>query len=111
MPPVGTAHDLCADCLATFGKLCDRCKPTVLPQLARNIGWLKLMGEAHAEQTRLQEQDETTVAVERAKRRNDRRQARSGVRGLLVHVRTALPPRCGEVEELNFDHRNYPPTA
>lgn len=26
-------------------------------------------------------------------------------------VRPVLPPRANEVEEVNFDHRNYPPAA
>lgn len=106
MPPVGVALDVCADCLRTVGKLCDRCKPSILPQLAKNIGWLKLMGAAEVEQTALQDAED--AAVLKARRRTERRQARSGMKGLLVHVRTALPPRKGEVEELNFDHRNYP---
>lgn len=41
--------DLCGDCLASHG-LCTTHAKSVLPQLARNIGWLKLMGEAQVEQ-------------------------------------------------------------
>lgn len=87
MPPVGTAHDLCADCLATTHKLCEACKPSILPQLAKNIGWLKLMGAAHAEQKALQDAED--AAVEKAKRRVERKCSRRGVAGLLTHIRTA----------------------
>lgn len=89
MPAVGIAHDVCADCLSTTGKLCSRCAPSVLPQLARNIGWLKLMGEAHAEQTRLQDEDADRAAIEKAKRRAARKAMRSGYRGLALSIRAA----------------------
>lgn len=87
MPPVGVAHDVCAGCLATTHKLCERCKPSILPQLAKNLGWLRLMGAARAEQKALQDAED--AAVEKAKRRTARKHTRRGIAGLLVHIRTA----------------------
>jgi hypothetical protein len=52
MPEVGS-EDVCPSCVRAGG-LCDRHHVGVLPLLARNIGWLKLMGEARTEQTKRQ---------------------------------------------------------
>jgi hypothetical protein len=49
LPALGLAEDVCLDCTAQQG-LCARHERDVLPQLARNIGWLKMMGEARTEQ-------------------------------------------------------------
>lgn len=87
MPPVGFAAEICAECLMTVGKLCDRCKPSILPQLAKNLGWLRLMGNAAIEQKALQDAED--AAVEKAKRRTARKHSRRGIVGLLTHVRTA----------------------
>lgn len=39
----------CPDCLGRSG-LCRSCQRRVLPQLAVNLGWLRLMGDALIEQ-------------------------------------------------------------
>jgi len=54
----------------------------VLPRLAQNTGWLKLMGEARTEQKERQKPEpKETVQIERIARRNARKVARSGRRG------------------------------
>ena len=72
------------------------------------------MGEAVAEQTHLQEVRANAVAIDKAKRREDRKARRHGIRGLALSImgsRVALPPADNEVAELSFDHRNYPDAA
>ena len=68
---------ICVECLRDDG-LCRFHARHVLPQLAVNLGWLRLMGEAHVEQKRLQKPlpKSEAVAVERAKRREGRKRAR-----------------------------------
>jgi hypothetical protein len=84
--PLPSATDLCADCLEQSG-LCQRHVAHVCPQLAINLGWLRLLGEPHVEQRARQTLPD--VATERAIRRNTRRAHRAGLRGLLAHVQTA----------------------
>lgn len=90
----------CPSCVIAQG-LCGRddCRRQVLPQPAKNGGWLKLMGEARIEQRKRQTDAEIPVSVEqqewkrrkehtrsvaRAKaRKNARRIARSQRRGLF----------------------------
>lgn len=72
----------CPKCLARPSGLCEReeCRKAVLPQLAQNVGWLKLMGNAIVEQTKRQKQTLTPAekaAVAKIGRRNARRVARS----------------------------------
>jgi hypothetical protein len=73
MPDVGPHSDDCPRCVASSG-LCDRHQVGVLPLLARNVGWLKLMGEARVEQKRRQSRED--AATKKAKRRNARRDER-----------------------------------
>jgi len=47
---IGLADEICGDCLTHQG-LCARHAVGVLPQLRRNIAWLKLIGNAAVEQT------------------------------------------------------------
>ena len=69
-------HDLeCPDCLERSG-LCRSCQRVILPQLAVNVGWLKLMGNAEVEQTSRQAEYENRAAVEKAKRRTERKARR-----------------------------------
>ena len=92
MPSVGDAQDVCTRCLSTRGLLCDRCALAVLPQLARNIGWLKLMGEAIVEQKGRQRKDAPApVSPEHAahlvrKRAARRPSPRRGYRGLAAAI-------------------------
>lgn len=68
---------VCVACL-THGGLCHFHARHILPQLAVNLGWLRMMGEMHAEQTRLQAPLAVpdVAAVEKAKRREGRKRAR-----------------------------------
>lgn len=73
----------CPTCRERPGGLCSKeeCRRAVLPQLAKNIGWLKLMGEALVEQMTRQNAPLPTTektAVERIGRRNARKLARKG---------------------------------
>jgi hypothetical protein len=49
----------------------------VLPQLAKNGGWLKLMGEAKVEQTKRQASTDLPVSVEQAEWRERKEKARN----------------------------------
>ena len=70
-------YDLeCPDCLQRSG-LCRSCQRLILPQLAINRGWLKLIGNAEVEQTNRQEEYANRAAVEKAKRRADRKSRRT----------------------------------
>jgi hypothetical protein len=82
--------DVCASCVAQSG-LCDRHLAHVVPQLAVNLGWLRLIGDAVVEQKRRQHipAPDDATAIAKAQRRTARRQHRAGLRGLLVHVQTA----------------------
>lgn len=101
--------ELCPSCVVADG-LCGRddCRRAVLPLIAENRGWLKLIGEARVEQKRRQDDDELAVSVEqtehkkrkehtrsvsRAKaRKNARAIARSQRRGLFgLHRKIANP--------------------
>jgi hypothetical protein len=70
--------DECPDCSGRSG-LCRSCQRRILPQLAVNLGWLRLMGEALIEQTtrqnrRLDSSHRAALAkVERRKARKARR--------------------------------------
>lgn len=61
----------------------------MLPQLAVNLGWLRLMGEVLVEQTLRQAPAAEKAAIEKAKRREVRKAHRRGPGGLLVHIATA----------------------
>lgn len=87
MPAVGLSDDPCPRCVAEQG-LCSRHHRGILPELARNIGWLKLMGDAVIEQQRLQERDEHAAAIAKAKRR-EARKAKRGYAGLLAAIKNA----------------------
>lgn len=66
------------------GGLCgkDSCRRPILPQLAQNRGWLKLIGEAVVEQTKRQAPEPTErKQLARIARRNARKVARSQRRG------------------------------
>jgi hypothetical protein len=78
--------DDCAHCLTAKG-LCERCHVGVLPLLAINLGWLRMMGETVIEQKR--RQSKPSMAAEKAKRREARKLSRRGYAGLLTHLRTA----------------------
>jgi hypothetical protein len=81
--------DLCSACVTTRG-LCARHESHVLPQLARNIGWLKLMGEAIVEQTRRQTSRALAVSPEaqaHADRKQAARRSRKAGRGHLALAR------------------------
>ena len=83
-PGVYDASDLCTYCLVADGRLCGRddCRRAVLPQLAKNGGWINLMGAAHTEQTKRQAPAPAErVAIEKVKRRNARKISRSQRRG------------------------------
>jgi hypothetical protein len=69
----------CPACLTATGRLCHRHERDVLPQLAVNVGWLKLMGDPKVEQTKRQKPIPVAekVAVERIGRRNARKQAKN----------------------------------
>ena len=49
LPALGLADDICTDCMTHQG-LCPAHEREILPQLRRNIAWLKLMGNAAVEQ-------------------------------------------------------------
>lgn len=76
----------CPRCIRDGG-LCARHTRGILPELARNIGWLKLMGEAVVEQKRLQRREDAATA--KAKRREARKARRRGYAGLLDAIRAA----------------------
>ena len=59
----------------------------MLPQLAVNLGWLRLMGEPRTEQTRRQNA-KPNAAVEKAKRR-EARKSRRGYAGLARAIMAA----------------------
>lgn len=86
LPPSRVDED-CPDCLSRTGRLCERCARGVLPQLAVNVGWLKLMGNATVEQVKLQATPES-ADVKKAKRRNARRESR-GYAGLARAILAA----------------------
>lgn len=81
---------VCSDCVVSGG-LCgrDSCRRSVLPQLAHNGGWLKLIGEARTEQkarqsaNRLPESDlqkahKQRKSIVRASSKAARKRARTG---------------------------------
>jgi hypothetical protein len=81
---ISSHEPACPRCAERPSGLCEReeCRRAVLPQLAKNIGWLKLMGEVRTEQTKRQKQKNALTPTEKAKvaaigRRNARKQARS----------------------------------
>ena len=65
---------ICTACLANRG-LCRWHAVSVLPQLAVNLGWLRLMGEPRTEQIRRQDA-RPSAAIEKAKRRETRKAKR-----------------------------------
>jgi hypothetical protein len=78
--------ELCPACVLHQG-LCERHKSHVLPQLAKNIGWLKLMGEALIEQKRRQSARALAVSPEaqaHAARKQASTRARKAGRGHLA---------------------------
>lgn len=88
-----TDDESCPYCVAARG-LCDRHHAGVLPQLAVNLGWLRLMGDALIEQRTRQAPllgRRDVAAIEKAKRRAARKHARmgSGLRGLLIQIGSA----------------------
>lgn len=114
--------DICPRCIEAGG-LCGReaCQRAVLPQLATNRGWLKMIGDVLTEQTERQEltrelkigqpTTEEAAAVAKIGRRNARRVARQkrGYHGLALaimakHRPPALDPKDTR-HELNFDHK------
>lgn len=83
----------CADCIAHAG-LCDRHKRHLLPRLARNGRWLKLMGQALQEQRRLQHlRGEPSVSPEAQAHEARKRAARRG-KDRKPRKRRGQPPRC-----------------
>lgn len=78
----------CPHCIAAQG-LCAAHERGILPLLAVNLGWLRLIGESHVEQRRRQSPATEAAAIEKAKRREARKRARSGMRGLITHILTA----------------------
>lgn len=79
----------CASCVR-LGGLCGRenCRRQILPQLAQNRGWLKLIDEVHVEQTKRQAPEPTEkIAIEKIKRRNANKVARSQRRGMYGLLR------------------------
>ena len=91
MPAVGAE---CESCLASAGKLCDRCARGVLPQLAVNVGWLKLMGESLTEQVSRQRKITSALPISDAQaahlvRKRLARRSHRGVRAFLAAVRAA----------------------
>lgn len=80
------ASDDCSACLASVGRLCHRHERGVLPQLAVNVGWLRLMGEALVEQQARQSIPPVLTAAERyaiarVARREARKRAKRGTNG------------------------------
>jgi hypothetical protein len=70
------------------GKLCHRHERDVLPQLAVNVGWLKLMGEARTEQTKRQRGPKALPIspegkAHQARQESARKHAKSKRRGYL----------------------------
>jgi hypothetical protein len=80
--------EVCGFCLTQQG-LCERHAVSVLPQLAVNLGWLRLMGEVRVEQQKRQHptDEQTARQVKRAERREARKFARRG-----FTVASALSP-------------------
>lgn len=77
---LGSGWD-CEKCLRAEGRLCAFHAVHVLPQLAVNLGWLRLMGEAMVEQVKRQTVAPTLTAKERyAVARVARREARKAAR-------------------------------
>jgi hypothetical protein len=73
--------------------LCQReeCRRQVLPQLAQNRGWLKLITEVRVEQTKRQEPEpKERVAIARIGRRNARRIARTQRQGYFGLARAIM---------------------
>lgn len=92
LPAESPDGPLCVACL-THGGLCHFHARHVLPQLAENLGWLRLMGDALIEQKRLQSLLPPTddVRAEKAKRREGRKRARQKQHTTLVQGMTPLP--------------------
>lgn len=84
----------CARCLEAQG-LCAACERGILPLLAVNLGWLRLIGESLIEQRARQSKrppkprPHDAAAIAKAIRRDARKKHRAGLRGLAVHVLTA----------------------
>jgi hypothetical protein len=81
----------CPQCLTAPGKLCARCERGVLPQLAVNVGWLKLMGESRTEQVSRQRKITASLPISDAQaahlvRKRLARKPRRGVRALLAAI-------------------------
>lgn len=79
----------CPHCLSAAGRLCHRCATSVLPQLAVNVGWLKLMGESRTEQVSRQRKITKSPTISDAQaahlvRKRLARKPRRGIRGLLA---------------------------
>jgi hypothetical protein len=89
-----TIEGPCPHCIEAQG-LCRSCERGILPLLAVNLGWLRLMGESLVEQRARQTKRQSkprprdAAAIAKAIRRETRKRARSGLRGLITHVLTA----------------------
>ena len=90
IPTQALVDEICGDCLTHQG-LCARHAVGVLPQLRRNIAWLKLMGNAAVEQkarqtvkpTRHVSPEGKAHAQRKATARQTARSKRRGLFGLL----------------------------
>ncbi len=86
--------EVCERCVTSAGKLCPSCAVTVLPQLAVNVGWLKLMGESLTEQVSRQRKITASLPISDAQaahlvRKRLARKPRRGVSAFLAAVRAA----------------------
>lgn len=62
----------------------------LLPKLAINLGWLRLIDEVHCEQTRLQHKAAKDAATQKAVRREGRKRARQKQHlGFIAAIRAA----------------------
>lgn len=83
-------HGDCTACVAAKG-LCQRHVDHETPQLAVNLGWLRMMGETHIEQRRRQRKSDEAEQrqVARAQRRDARKHAKLARRGYGILLMAA----------------------
>lgn len=90
MLPELDAEDVCLPCLEQEG-LCQKHTRDVCPQLAKNIGWLKLMGSNHADARKVSKPASVSEQQKGWRERRDAARSASkkrkkGARGALFHA-------------------------
>jgi hypothetical protein len=83
----------CARCLVAAGRLCRSCAETdrsILPQLAVNFGWLKLIGQVIVEQRKRQTQRASKPRVRPPSKARQRKAKKNQVRNAYARMQRSV---------------------